>query len=58
MLDYLIGLLVTIPIVIFTLCFLVVVWMFELIFILVCFLIANPHILLSVILLFLLFLLF
>jgi hypothetical protein len=55
MLDYLIGLLVTIPIVIFTLCFLVVVWTFELIFILVCFLIANPHILLVLILLFLLF---
>ena len=55
MLDYLIGLLITIPIMIFTLCFLVIVWSFEIILILVSVLIANPHILLFVIILFLLF---
>jgi hypothetical protein len=54
MFDEIIGLLVAIPVLLFTVCLLVVMWTIELILILVSILITNPHILLFLIILYLL----
>jgi hypothetical protein len=54
MIEDLLGLLVTIPILLFTLCLVLVVWSVEVCLIIIGYLLANPHILLFLIILYLL----
>jgi hypothetical protein len=54
MIDDLLGLLVAIPILLFTLCLVLVVWIVEVCLIIIGCLLANPHILLILIILYLL----
>lgn len=50
MIEDLLGLLVAIPALFFTLCILIFVWSIEIIFLIVGFILANPYILLIIIL--------